>query len=64
LVCSSAELVEELELKIEVEYITDIQKIIALGLMQSPVLLINEKPVMIGATSDINKIKTIIKENI
>jgi len=56
--------VEELGLKIEVEYITDIQKIVALGLMESPVLAINHKPVLIGFTSDIKKIKEIIKKNI
>lgn len=50
-------------LKENVEYITDVQKIIAMGLMQSPVLVINEKPVLVGFTSDIEKIKKIIEEN-
>ena len=31
----------------EVEYITDITKIIEMGVMSSPVLAINEKPVMV-----------------
>ena len=55
--------VEELGLKTEVEYITDIQRIVAMGLMQSPVLVVNDKPVLIGFTSDIEKIKKIIQAN-
>lgn len=56
--------VSELGLIVEVEYITDIQKIISMGIMQSPVLTINNKPVLVGFTSDIEKIKRLIKENI
>lgn len=50
----------ELGLNTEVEYITDIQKIVAMGLMQSPVLVIDDKPVLVGFTSDIEKIKNLI----
>ena len=56
--------VEELELKTEVEYITDIQKIIEMGVMSSPVLAIDGKPVLAGSLPDIKKIKNSIKENI
>ncbi|MGQ9847959.1 MAG: thioredoxin family protein [Bacteroidales bacterium] len=35
-------------IKIEVEYVTDIQKIIEMGVMSSPVLAINGKPVKTG----------------
>ncbi|HPA25854.1 MAG: thioredoxin family protein [Candidatus Pacebacteria bacterium] len=52
--------VQELGIKTEVEYITDIQKIIEMGVMQSPVLAINGKPVMTGSVSDIEKIKELI----
>ena len=55
--------VEDLKLKIEVEYITDVQKIVEMGLMQSPVLAINSKPVLVGFTSDVEKIKKIVQEN-
>lgn len=55
--------VSELGLNEKVEYITDVQKIIAMGLMQSPVLAINEKPVLVGFTSDVEKVKKLIKEN-
>jgi hypothetical protein len=56
--------VNELKLNIEVEYIADVQKIVAMGLMQSPVLAIDDKPVLLGFTSDIDKIKKLIQENI
>jgi len=56
--------VEELELKTKVEYITDIQKIIEMGLMSSPVLAINGKPILIGFVPDIEKIKKIIKDSL
>jgi len=52
--------VEELGLKTEVEYITDIQKIIEMGVMQSPVLAIDDKPVMVSFVPDIEKIKEIV----
>ena len=55
--------VQEMGLKTEVEYITDIQKIVEMGVMQSPVLAINEKPVMTGSTSDIERIKNLINQN-
>jgi small redox-active disulfide protein 2 len=54
--------VKELGLEIEVEYITDIQKIIEMGVMSSPVLAINGKPVMTGSIFDIEKIKKIIND--
>jgi len=54
--------VQELGIKTEVEYITDIQKIVEMGVMSSPVLAINGKPVMTGSISDIEKIKKIIND--
>jgi small redox-active disulfide protein 2 len=54
----------ELGLKTEVEYITDIQKIIEMGVMSSPVLAIDDKPVMVGFVPSIGKIKEIIEENL
>lgn len=56
--------VEELELKTEVEYITDIQKIVEMGVMSSPVLAVNGKPAMTGFIPDKEKLKEIIKKNI
>jgi len=54
--------VEDLGLKAEVEYSDDIQKILEMGLMSSPVLAINEKPVLVGFLPDTEKIKEIIKK--
>ena len=53
--------VAELGLNEKVEYITDVQKIVALGLMQSPVLVINDRPALIGFSSDLEKIKKLIE---
>ncbi len=53
--------VEELGLKTEVEYTTDIQKIVEMGVMSSPVLAINGKPTISGSLPDVEKIKEVIK---
>lgn len=58
------EVVKELGLKTEVEYITDVQKIVAMGVMSSPVLAIDGKPVLTGFPSDQSKIKSIIEDNL
>lgn len=55
--------IKELKLNEKVDYLTGdtgIQKIIEMGVMQSPVLVVDGKPVMIGFTSDIEKIKSLI----
>jgi len=56
--------VSELNIGQEVEYITDIQKIIQMGVMQSPVLAVNGKPAIVGFLPDIEKIKKAIKDNL
>lgn len=52
--------VEELDLKTKVEYITDTQKIVELGVMSSPVLAIDGRVVISGSVPDIDKIKEAI----
>jgi small redox-active disulfide protein 2 len=54
------EAVKQLNLDEKVEYITDVSKIIEMGVMSSPVLAINGKPVMVGIVPDIEKIKKLI----
>ena len=57
--------VKETGLKEEVEYLIGqegIQKIMDLGIMSSPVLVINDKPVMTGFVPDVEKIKKLITE--
>ena len=51
--------VAELRIKAEVEYSTDISKIVEMGLMESPVLAIDGKPVMVGS-GNIDKIKSVL----
>jgi small redox-active disulfide protein 2 len=52
--------VQELGLKDDVGYVTDVSKIIEMGVMTSPVLAVNDKPVMVGFFPDIEKIKKAI----
>lgn len=53
--------VSELGLKADVEHATDIMKLIEMGIMTSPVLMIDGKPVMYGVTSNIEKVKDLLK---
>ena len=55
--------VKELNLAEEVEYVTDVSKIIEMGVMSSPVLAVDGSPVMIGFTPDIEKIKKALTSN-
>jgi len=52
--------VQELGISAEVEYITDIQKIVEMGVMQMPVLAIDGKPILTGFVPDIEKIKSLL----
>jgi len=57
--------VKELGLSDNVEYLTGNEgtsKIIELGIMSSPVLVVNDKPVMVGFTPDIEKVKSLIQK--
>ena len=57
--------VKELGLTDKVEYLTGeagTSKIIELGIMSSPVLMVNDKPVMVGFTPDIEKVKNLIQK--
>ena len=57
--------VKELGLKDEVAYLygsEGVQKIIEMGVMSSPVVAIDDKPVIVGSLPDIEKIKNILKE--
>ncbi|EKE11227.1 MAG: redox-active disulfide protein 2 [uncultured bacterium] len=47
----------ELDLNCEVEYITDIQAMLDLGIMSAPVLMIDEKIVCAGRMPDLEEIK-------
>lgn len=51
--------VAELGINAEVEYSTDVTKIVEMGLMESPVLTIDGKPVMVGS-GNMDKIKSVL----
>ena len=52
--------VKEFNISAEVEYIDDIKKIIEMGVMQMPVLAVDDKPVLTVYVDDIEKIKRAI----
>jgi small redox-active disulfide protein 2 len=55
--------VQDLGINEEVEYITDISKIVEMGVMSSPVLAVDGEPVMTGFVPDIEKIKSLIQKS-
>lgn len=50
----------QLNLSDEVEYITDIQQILNMGLMSSPVLAVDGKPAFVGFVPNVDEIKKAI----
>ena len=59
----AAAAVKELNLGLEVGYSNNIQKALAMGVMQFPVLAVNGQAVLTGPVSDMDKIKTAITGN-
>lgn len=58
--------IEELGIEAKLEYLTGqegIEKIIEMGLISSPVLVIDGKPVLMGFIDEVEEIKKIILEN-
>ena len=56
--------VKELKINEEVEYTTDIQQLLEMGVMSSPVLAIDGKPVSVSTVPNIEKIKDLISGSI
>lgn len=52
--------VNELKIDEVVDYVTDVQKIIEMGIMSSPALVINNKVVLAGSVPNVEKIKNLI----
>lgn len=52
--------VKELAIDANVEYITDVSKIIEMGVMQTPVLAVDGKPILTGFVPNIEKIKNVL----
>lgn len=57
------EAVKQMEIPVAVEYISDIQKILDMGIMSSPVLAVNGKPVLVGGLPTIEKIEELLSAN-
>jgi len=53
----------ELGLQTEIVYSTAIEKIVTMGVMSSPVLTVNGKPVLVGSVPDVQIIKKILAEH-
>lgn len=53
--------VQELGIPTEVEYVTDIQRLIGLGVMQSPVLAVDGKLLVVGFVPDVETIKRLLQ---
>ncbi|MBU6389966.1 thioredoxin family protein [Patescibacteria group bacterium] len=58
------EAVSELGVAVKVDYVKDVQRIVQMGPMQSPVLAVNGKPALVGFTPDMEKIKKVIQDNL
>jgi small redox-active disulfide protein 2 len=56
----TTEIVKELNLDTKVDYVTDVSKIVEMGIMQSPVLTVNGKAAMVGFVPNKEKIKDAI----
>lgn len=52
----------DLELDVEVEYVTDLSKIISMGFMKTPILSVNGKAIVVGSMPSVDEIKKILKE--
>ena len=53
---------ENMGLSIEVEYVTDMEKIMAYGVMSMPVLVVNEKVVSVGKVLKVAEIELQLKK--
>lgn len=53
--------VAELKIDAKVEYVTDIAKIVEMGVMTTPALAVNDKVVLIGGEHSDEKIKNALK---
>jgi len=56
--------VKELNINDTVLYSNDINKIVSMGIMSSPVLTLNDKPILVGILPDKERLKEIISKNL
>ncbi len=55
--------VKDLNIDVEVEYITDVSKMIEMGVMSSPVLAVDGKPVLTGGGKSKEDIRKALQNN-
>lgn len=60
---TTKKIAEELCIETEIEHITDINKIIELGIMTTPVLRINDKTILTGAGNSEDDVKKALLGN-
>jgi len=60
---TTKKVVKELNIRVEVEYITDVSKIVEAGIMASPALTINGRPVLIGRGINEKDVKNVLQNN-
>lgn len=60
---TTKKVVKDLNFNIEVEYITDVSKMIEMGVMTSPVLAVNGRPVLAGGGKTESEIKQALQKN-
>jgi len=58
---STKEAVKNLDLSLEVEYITDMEKIMAYGVMRMPALVVNEEVVSMGRVLKTAEVENLLK---
>ncbi len=58
------DVVKELGLNYTVLYSTDVNKIVKMGLMSSPVLTVDDNPVLVGQLPNKERLREIISKNI
>ncbi|MFH1823029.1 MAG: thioredoxin family protein [Patescibacteria group bacterium] len=61
---TTKKVVSDLGINAEVEYITDASKMIEMGVMSSPVLAIDGKPVLTGGGKSEDDIKNSLQDNL
>ncbi len=60
LYAQTGEVIKEMGIKAEVEYIDDLQRLLDLGVMSSPVLVIDGQPLIVGRIPDKKSIREAI----
>ncbi len=54
------EAVKQMNISVPVEYVNDVQKILDMGVMSSPVLAVNGRPILAGGLPSLEKIRELL----